>query len=263
MAQNIFEQYGIKEVADVQFEALEEDSRIGVKKGDIVLYLDTLKVSTIETSAEQTEARGGKGNTALVIWDYGREITLNLTDALFTPASLAVMMGGKGVEATSEKKLTVRYTQDVEKFSATNGVTLDHTMKTGTQLRYLDMTAGARGSVASVQALKAVTALADHKLKLFYDIEVGGGNEAAYAITIDSETFPGTYKVYGDTVVRNTNGKDTAFQFVIPKAKVGSSVNFTMEAEGDPTTFEMSLRVMRTDDHEMLKLIKYELPDNT
>ena len=33
MAQNIFEQYGIKEVADVQFEALESDSRLGVEAG--------------------------------------------------------------------------------------------------------------------------------------------------------------------------------------------------------------------------------------
>ena len=33
MAQNIFEQYGIKEVADVQFEALESDKRLGVEAG--------------------------------------------------------------------------------------------------------------------------------------------------------------------------------------------------------------------------------------
>ena len=32
----------------------------GVKAGDIVLFLDTLKVSTIEQTAEKVDARGGE-----------------------------------------------------------------------------------------------------------------------------------------------------------------------------------------------------------
>lgn len=59
MAVNIFDKYGIKEVANVQFEALEDDPAAGVYKGDIVLYLDTLKTSTIETTADNTAAQGG------------------------------------------------------------------------------------------------------------------------------------------------------------------------------------------------------------
>lgn len=57
---NIFEKFGIKEVANVYFEALEDDAAAGVYAGDIVLFLDTLKVSTIETSAEDVAAQGGK-----------------------------------------------------------------------------------------------------------------------------------------------------------------------------------------------------------
>ena len=69
MAVNIFDKYGIKEVANVYFEALDDDPRAGVYKGDIVLFLDTLKVSTIETTAESTDARGGWGNPKLITWD--------------------------------------------------------------------------------------------------------------------------------------------------------------------------------------------------
>ena len=62
MAVNIFERYGIKEVANVYFEALETpDDGSGIKKGDIVLYLDTLKVSSIESTAENVSAQGGWG----------------------------------------------------------------------------------------------------------------------------------------------------------------------------------------------------------
>ena len=57
---NIFEKYGIKEVANVQFEALAAEPKSNVKEGDIVLFLDSLKVSTIEQTAETADARGGK-----------------------------------------------------------------------------------------------------------------------------------------------------------------------------------------------------------
>ena len=40
---NIFKQYGIKEVANVYFEALADDTKNQVRAGDIVLYLDSLK----------------------------------------------------------------------------------------------------------------------------------------------------------------------------------------------------------------------------
>ena len=54
---NILDRYGIKEVADVTFYDLNSD---GSPKHP-VLYLDTLKVTTIEQTAEEAEARGGKG----------------------------------------------------------------------------------------------------------------------------------------------------------------------------------------------------------
>lgn len=56
---NIFERYGIKEVANVYFMALANDAVNGINEGDIVLYLDTLKVSTVEMTADNVAAQGG------------------------------------------------------------------------------------------------------------------------------------------------------------------------------------------------------------
>lgn len=61
----ILDKYGIKEVADVTFYELNDAGQ----PTNPALYLDTLKVSTIEQTAEEGEARGGKGNPPLVIWD--------------------------------------------------------------------------------------------------------------------------------------------------------------------------------------------------
>lgn len=97
---NIFDQFGIKEVADVTLYAIElnkYDEEIYIP----VMYLNTLKVSTIEQTASQSFAKGGVGNPNLIAWDFGKEITLNLTDALYSPASQSLMWGGKfGINKT-------------------------------------------------------------------------------------------------------------------------------------------------------------------
>jgi hypothetical protein len=89
MAMDILARYGIKEVADVTFYKIDKNGNPAAP----VLYLDTLKVSTIEQTAENTSARGGKGNPELIMWDYGKEITVTLEDALFSAKSMALMYG--------------------------------------------------------------------------------------------------------------------------------------------------------------------------
>ena len=90
---NLFQKYGIKEVADVVFYSI---TTVGDEEFYTpVLFLDTLKVSTLEKAAEKVEAKGGKGNKKLITWNFGKEITLNLEDALFSPASMSMIWGGK------------------------------------------------------------------------------------------------------------------------------------------------------------------------
>ena len=109
---NLFEQYGIKEVADVTFYNI---TRIGDEEFYTpVLHLDTLKVSTLEKSAENVSAQGGKGNKKLITWNFGKEIKLSLEDALFSPASMSMIWGGK-----LEAKLSP-YTSAIVKINLAN-----------------------------------------------------------------------------------------------------------------------------------------------
>lgn len=91
---NIFEQYGIQEVADCTLYSIEldeNDDEVYVP----ILYFDTLKISTLEGTSEQVSARGGLGNPKLITWDYGKEISVSLQDALYTPASQSLTWGGQ------------------------------------------------------------------------------------------------------------------------------------------------------------------------
>lgn len=302
MAVNIFDKYGIKEVANVYFEALEDDPKSNVYKGDIVLFLDTLKVSTIETTAETTDATGGWGNPKLISWDYGKEITITLEDALISLESLRFMLGGAIHRGTSDKDLvTVRHTEEV--VCGAKGIVpkpVDHitdaeytvVASTAAPVRVINLTTGARTQLTSgtIDGEKAITFVNEamlgttttgegndatttpvsvptkqgDRLRIFWTETYNKAADAdkAVEVTISPDTFPGTYRVVGDTFMRSqATGKDEAFQFVIGKAKVQSNVTITLEAEGDPSTFEMTLTVLRSDNErgekEMMKLIRY------
>lgn len=97
--------FGIKEVADVRFYRTTDvtytkaDGTTPAKieaTGEPVLEFDTLKVSNVEFTAEQTDAKGGKGNLPLLTWDYNREVNITLEDALLSMKTLKAMFGEKG-----------------------------------------------------------------------------------------------------------------------------------------------------------------------
>lgn len=92
---NIFEQYGIKEVADVTLYSIhyKEDG-----SGELyylpALYLNTLKISTFEETSQNVWSKGGSDNSRLISWNFGKDINIKLQDALCSPASLSLCWGG-------------------------------------------------------------------------------------------------------------------------------------------------------------------------
>lgn len=229
-----------------------------------VLFLDTLKVSTLEQTAEQTAATGGKGNAQLIIWDYGKEITLTLQDALYSPASMSAMLGSyKGNDFTNGVKETKRIDR-TEKCVAkrsfivpagnSNGVPSEGDLTA--QAVYIDL--------ATMQPYQDGAPIAEGEVYLKWTRSIAySDNSLGNTIEISAENFPGTYKVVGDTFARNkTTGEDQRFQFVIPQAKMSSEQTITLEAEGDSTVFDMTLTVLRPDDGVMVKLIQYDVVEN-
>ncbi len=236
-----------------------------------VLYLDTLKVSTIEQTAEEAEARGGKGNPPLIIWDYGKEITVTLEDALFSAKSMAIMFGNGKVKNYANNIMRT------EQFTATKAGQVS-TLVTIAQETGIATVTQDFGWSAKYEAPDGKTY---NKLapKFYSDSEIDGAEVESFelgktyfctydlkvsgaVIEISANSFPGTYYVTGDTYARSeASGKDEFFQFIVPKAKVQSENTITLEAEGDPSVFNMNLRVMRPADGQMMKLVKYSLEE--
>lgn len=284
MAVNVFERYGIKEVANVSLFALAKDEVNGIEAGDVVLYLDTLKVSTTETTAENVSAQGGWGNPKLVTWDYGKDINVTLEDAVVSWEELRIIQGGQFKHANAESIVKVRRTAEytfepgatiafpTEADEKKAGKTINGKAQfpaegnEPTTFQYLDMKDGLRGNVKngtdSLNGMVIGSQVGEtedaRKIRFFWEEERNGENGQASEIVISPNTFPGTYRVVGDALIRSeATGADEAFQFVINKAKMLSEVTLTMQAEGDPSTFSMTLNVLRDGDGNMMSLIKY------
>ena len=161
--------FGIKEVADVEFTSL---------SGGKSLKFDTLKVSNLEFTSEEAFARGGKGNPKLITWDYNREATLTLQDALLSMDTLAMIFGDEHGTETS--------------------------------------------------------------------------------VSIGADTYPGYYSIVGTTYAKGMDGTEKVFKFSIPKAKISSNVTLTMEAEGDPTVFDMTITVLKAEGNDELMTLELE-----
>ena len=261
---NILERYGIKEVADVTFFDIDTEKP--------VLVLDSLKISTIEETAEQTEARGGKGNSPLIIWDYGKEITVTIQDALYSPKSMALMHAQNFEDNLHTVAAETIYSNS--KVLKYRNIVVKNTDITKKQIKVGDDYFWTKMNVTSAEKTgtikKIYNAAGEEEAELIseaafteagtYTVEYEVTASSITQIDISADGFPGTYKIVGDTWARNQRtGKDEFFQFIIAQAKMSANTTITLEAEGDPSVFDMELRVLRPDDGQMMRLVQYTL----
>ena len=121
----MFEEFGTREVLQGCLYAIEldkDDNEIDIP----VLYMDTLKVSTVDESISSAYSSGGSCNPKLMAWDFGRDIVVNLEDALFTPASNSLFWTGKLGAGYLKLYLRYFYDRNVDNFAP------DQCLRTGT-----------------------------------------------------------------------------------------------------------------------------------
>ena len=293
----VLDKYAIKEVADVMFYELDSKGAPSAP----VLYLDTLKTSTLNQSSEVVDARGGKGNPKLLSWDTNKELTIEMEDAVFSAKSLQIMFGGtmNVTDDTQEvlKTLTASEitNEDTDNLSfKINGVTYYIAKDLVTSFSYNDATlqgqalSGGNGYYGKEVDVPVAVEVVDWSTKTGH--KTGGtmvqvvefatfdlldctttkaGStgivSGGMTINIGASFNSNTYYITGDTYPRNVaSGKDEFLQFIIPKGKVSAEdVSLTMEADGDPATFSMTVQCLKAGDGDgsMVKFVKYALAD--
>lgn len=236
------DKFGLKEVADVIF--------FDTVTGAPAILFDTLKVSSIENEAESAEARGGKGNPSLLTWNFGRTATLTMQDALLSMESLSALAGGEVEEATlvtGHERIVVPSSGEV---TLKNVPTKDSVQVYKTE-----------GGVLADKVADAV--IADSKItgltpndsvSVFYEYDAPAGSQL---VRFRSDAFPSTYKVVGDTVVRDrSTGRDVVAQFLIPRAQLQAGFSLTMDVE-NVSVFDFNLNILKdTESTDLYQIIK-------
>ena len=292
----ILDKYAIKEVADVMFYELDSKGAPSAP----VLYLDTLKTSTLSQSSEVVDARGGKGNVKILSWDTNKELTIEMEDAVYSAKSLGIMFGGKmkvydnkqevlktlrfdptkivasgdylAVEISGKKFYIAKSLVTVFSYQKANGDAVadpvavtdhDHINWATGKVQINTAEQGQDPSYADGdQTIEFITFdLLDCTSNAEARTTSNGIISGGVTIDITAEFNSNTYYITGDTYARNVaSGKDEFLQFIIPKGKVSAEdVSLTMEADGDPATFSMTVQCLKSESGSMVKLVKYNL----
>ena len=269
----ILDKYAIKEVADVMFYELDSKGAPSAP----VLYLDTLKTSTLNQSSETVDARGGKGNVKILTWDTNKELTLEMEDAVFSAISLGIMFGGTMTDIQGHQEvLKTLKAADIDASTAAGETDYCVFMLKGQKYYIAKNRVTTFGYVAGSAVPTAVTTpnweTKNFDFATFDLLDCTMSAEAAVLgtntvvkngieIKIAAEFGDNTYYITGDTYARNVaSGKDEFLQFIIPKGKVSAEdVSLTMEADGDPATFSMTVQCLKSESGSMVKLVKYNL----
>ena len=230
-----------------------------------VLFLDTLKVSTIEQTAENVYATGGRGNSNLIGWDYGKEITLTMQDALFTPASMSAIFGASEDSDFRKGVKEAKTIDRMEKCTAKRNFIVPAGNQNGTPTEANRTAQAVYIDPKTMEPYPDGTPIVEDEVFLKWTRSVAyEGESIGSIIEISADKFPGTYKIVGDTYVRNADThEDQRFQFIIPQAKMTSEQTITLEAEGDPAVFDLNMTVLRPEDGVMVKLVQYDVVENT
>lgn len=249
--------FGVRECADIVFKA-KSAVKIGshvFKAGEPVLYLDTAKTSTIETSATTVYATGGRGNARLLAWEGEKVLTFTVEDALISDVGLAVLTGAdliyaNGTTQTVKQHATQTILLNAENFKvATNEITITGDAiydKGDTYLMLLDP----NGEMSGVP-VKA-TSVTGNKITVAADLFKVGDTVLvdyyiehttdAFQVDITPDKFAGYYYVEGSTLYRRQmDGVDLPAELIIPKVKIQSAITLTMASSGDPSTFTFTM----------------------
>ena len=81
-------------------------------------------------------------------------------------------------------------------------------------------------------------------------------------ILIEAGTFPGMYKLVGETYIRSRDtGEDQRMQITLPLCKVKSNQSISLSAESEPTTFNFEVEVATPENGIPMELTFYEVEE--
>ena len=256
LLQHEIERYGAVTVMDVMLLDYE------TKKP--VMFLDTLKISSINAESEMKEIKGGKYADVLITYDFARTLGLEFQDALLSSESMKNLWGAKITDAAAGFNV---YQREILT-AATGGVlTVSLDIATDTagdplMVAVYDSNGDEVDLAAATIAGKTITLatlVVGDEYTVYYTGEAPGaatGQWDAIQALITSETFPKTVTFVGKTFfINQKTGRKVEAEIEVPKLKLAANFTLGLEAEGDASVFDFSgMALIDGKDKELLKV---------
>ena len=240
--------YGLREVSNLTFYSLTTNKPF--------LYMDYALTSTNEHSMETVYAKGGQGSPKRIGFDGNKESTLVISSQIIDWRFISLLSGAtvttgsanifKREELVAAEDTGVKITlsatpvaDTVYVFPLTNDAVAGEDETITVSGTTVTITSGVDGTtyVAYYQAATAAT---------------------AEKISFDSDVFPTTCKIIGDTLIKNeATGNNESFQMIAYKAKPMGNFSIVQSSEGEPTTLEITFDLLADSNNQMIDYIKY------
>lgn len=213
-----------------------------------ILFLDTLKITSIGQEGQQKEIRGGQGAPLLISYDYARSVTIEIQDALASLGSLSVLWG-----ANLKDSGNINYTSIFDAVPADDAGTSTITVPSGVVLaekaaesvKVLDYFNGKEYTVATAADGKITldeVPPANTTLKVFVPaVAVANADAGISSLAIQSISMPPTVRLVGKTeFIHQATGKPIPVEIEVPLLKINISGGLALEAEGDASVFDFN-----------------------
>lgn len=234
--------------------------------GNPVAKFDTLKLSTVEQTADTNDVQGGKGNPILARIASNKAVNLTIQDAVMSMTYLAVVTGGEVITSGDQTAIRIAFN---EKLKATeDGLKLTHAMAKDSTLWLAEVKDGiiserkarfdTKTAVQDINLSDAnwrptdYTIEAGKEYQVFYSYDITEA-EQAKELTVFSDIFAKTYRFVGDTELYNTfTGRNDALQIEVPRFALDNNYTFELNADGTAAVFDMNGTALADDDKRLI-----------
>ena len=235
-----------------------------------VMYFDTLKLTSLEGTAELTKIQGGRGNRKLAAIAHSKEIGVQFDDAIMTMSSLAILTGGEIREGFNDNKVVLLESELLYVNPGDVFVRLSKKARAGSYVYLAEMkdgvlTTATRTEHPIAEETNDILFTNFHNIetsfdeptivRVFYEYEIGvaTAEQDVTEVKILADKFAGVYRFHGDTMLYNQRtGVYDLFQIDIPKLKLDNTFNLNFNAGGDAAIFSFKGDALSDDEGNLI-----------
>lgn len=217
------------------------------------LNLDFANVTTTELTGESVFAYGGQGHPKKIHFSGEKAGTITIETQIQTVKLWQLITGG---EVTKSAKFVTRVEKTVD--GEGTSIALDETPVAGSVVVYkADDDCGTELACTSAdKTITLTTALSTgDKVVVYYMQEV---SDKVQRINIKSTSFPKSFIVYGDTVMKTEDNEVLPYKMTAYKVAPQSNLSLSFSNNGDPGSVTITCDLMADSDDNILDLVLIE-----